>query len=271
MTTRPLHFLSAESHLEGSRVVILGVPLERTVTFRGGPARAPSAIRYASWSLESFSAISRRDLSRLGLCDLGDLNTERFLGEILAELEAEVFQLLDAGKRLVVLGGEHTITLGCVRGAKRAWRKLQLLVLDAHSDLRDEYLGERVSHATVSRRAGEVVDRILIVGARSFFGPDLSQPLFASVDEIRGMLSREIPLWLSLDLDVLDPSLCPGVTNPEPGGLSYFDLIEVFKALCDFDVVGMDLVELAPPFDPSGISAITAAKLVIEAVLTLWG
>ncbi|NOX44544.1 MAG: agmatinase family protein [Caldiserica bacterium] len=271
MKPRPLRFLSADYPLEDSRVVILGVPLERTVTFRGGPAQAPSAIRYASWSLESFSAISRRDLSGVGLCDLGDLDTERSLGEILGTLEEEISGLVRAGKRPVVLGGEHTVTLGCVRGAKAALGKLQLLVLDAHSDLRDEYLGERISHATVARRAGEAVDGLLIVGARSFVGPELSEPFFIPLDELPRALDKGLPVWLSLDLDVLDPSLCPGVTNPEPGGLSYHEVIGAFRALRDFEVVGLDLVELAPPFDPSGVSAITAAKLLIEAILALWG
>ncbi len=271
MSARPLHFLSADRPFSESRVAILGVPLERTVTFRGGPAQAPSAIRYASWSLESFSLHSRRDLTEAGLCDLGDLDTERSLEEILGELEREVAGLIATGKRPVVLGGEHTITLGCVRGAKSALGKLQLLILDAHSDLRDEYLGERISHATVSRRAAEAVDRLLIVGARSFFGPECSEPFFASPGEIPRKLAVDLPVWLSLDLDVLDPSLCPGVTNPEPGGLSYRELLDVFDALRGFQVVGMDLVELAPPFDPSGVSAITAAKLIIEAILSLWG
>lgn len=271
MSPKPLRFLSADSPPRDCRVAILGVPLERTVTFRGGPAQAPSAIRYASWSLETFSALSRRDLSDVDLCDLGDLDTERSLGEILGALEAEISGLVRAGKRPVVLGGEHTITLGCVRGAKGALGRLQLLVLDAHSDLRDEYLGERISHATVSRRAAEVVDRLVIVGARSLFGPELSEPFFAEPEEIPERLSPDLPVWLSVDLDVLDPSLCPGVTNPEPGGLPYRRVTEILESLRGFPVVGMDLVELAPPFDPSGVSAITAAKLVIEAILLLWG
>lgn len=271
MSPKPLRFLCADTPLERSDVVILGVPLERTVTFRGGPAQAPSAIRYASWSLESFSAFSRRDLSQVALCDIGDLETERSLGEILDELQNEISKLIEHGKHPVVLGGEHTVTLGCAKGAKRAKGALQLLVLDAHSDLREEYLGERISHATVSRRAGEVADRLLIVGTRSFFGPEISEPVFATPEEIPAKLSQDLPVWFSLDLDVLDPSICPGVTNPEPGGLSYRDLMEILRALRGFEVVGMDVVELAPPFDPSGVSAITAAKLVIEAIISFWG
>jgi len=113
------------------------------------------------------------------------------------------------------------------------------------------------------------VERTVIVGARSFFGGEVEEPVFADLQEFAARLDREAPLWLSVDLDSLDPSLCPGVTNPEPGGLSYREVIEVFRALRGFNVVGMDVVELAPPYDPSGVTAITAAKLVIEALCAL--
>lgn len=271
MEPSPLRFLSADHPLEEARVVILGVPLERGVSFRGGPAFAPNAIRQASWSLESFSHYVRKDLGEVGVCDLGDLDAERSREEVFRALEASVRELVRAGKRVVVLGGDHSVSLGGVRGAMSAVGKLQVLVLDAHSDLRDEYLGDRFSHACVSRRISELVGRLVIVGARSFFGPDLDEPFFAELGEIPERLSRGIPLWLSLDLDVLDPGAFPGVTNPEPGGLSFRDLLEVLHVLRGFEVVGMDVVELAPPFDPSGVSAITAAKLVIEAILHLWG
>ncbi len=271
MAPSPLRFLSADRPLQDARVVVLGVPLERGVSFRGGPALAPNAIRQASWSLESFSHHVRKDLVDVGVCDLGDLDVERSREEVFRELEGSVQRLLRAGKRVVVLGGDHSVSLGCVRGAMGALGKVQVLVLDAHSDLRDEYLGDRFSHACVSRRLSELVDRLVIVGARSFFGPDLDEPFFAGLEEVPKRLSREVPLWLSLDLDVLDPGIFPGVTNPEPGGLSYGDLLDVFRLLRGYGVVGMDVVELAPPFDPSGVSAVTAAKLVIEAILHLWG
>jgi len=270
MTVHPLHFLAADRPFEKAKAVILGVPLERTMSYRGGPAQAPAAIRLASDSVESYSAIFRADLSEIGVCDLGDINVHMPLPQVLSSLGQEIEKLLQAEKFPVILGGEHTITLGAVRGAKAAVEKLQLLALDAHSDLRDEYEGERVCHATVLRRCREAAERLVIVGARSFFGGEVSEPVFARPQEIAGRLAPGLPLWLSLDLDVLDPALCPGVTNPEPGGLSYQELIEVFRTLRRFRVVGMDLVELAPPYDPSGVSAITAAKLVIEAICALW-
>ncbi|HAF71243.1 MAG: Arginase/agmatinase/formimionoglutamate hydrolase [Acetothermia bacterium 64_32] len=266
MSVRPLSFLAADRPFEKAKVAILGVPLERTVSFRGGPAQAPAAIRLASDSVEPYSAIFRADLQGIGLCDLGDIDVHMPLVQVLSSLGRETEKLLQAGKFPVVLGGEHTITLGAVRGAKAALGRLQLLALDAHSDLREEYEGERVCHATVLRRSWEEVERLVIVGARSFFGGEVREPVFVQPSELSDRLDPKVPVWLSLDLDALDPSLCPGVTNPEPGGLSYREVIEVFRALQGFNVVGLDLVELAPPYDPSGVSAVTAAKLVIEAI-----
>ena len=266
MTPRPLQFLAADLPLDEAKVAILGVPLERTVSFRGGPAQAPAAIRLASDSVESYSAIFRADLADIGLCDLGDLDVHLPLAQVLTSLGQEVARLLKSEKFVVVLGGEHTVTLGAVRGAAAALGAVQLLALDAHSDLRDEYEGERICHATVLRRCREMAERLVIVGARSFFGGEVDEPVFADPQEFAARLDRKRPLWLSLDLDALDPSLCPGVTNPEPGGLSYREAIEVFRVLRGFNVVGMDLVELAPPYDPSGVSAITSAKLMIEAI-----
>ncbi|HEC62944.1 MAG TPA: agmatinase [Candidatus Acetothermia bacterium] len=270
MKPRPLSFLASDRPYPEAKVVIVGVPLERTVSWRGGVAEAPAAIRLASDSVETYSSLFSADFSSLGVCDLGDIAVHLPLPEVLLEVEREVSRLLGAGKRVVLLGGEHTITLGAVRGAQVALGEIQLLALDAHSDLREEYEGLRICHATVLRRAREVTQRLLIVGARSFYGGERAEPVFAEIENFTERLDRKVPLWLSLDLDVLDPSLCPGVTNPEPGGLSYHQVIEVLRALREFNVVGMDLVELAPPYDPSGVSAVTAAKLVLEAACALW-
>jgi agmatinase len=269
--TRPFSFLSADLPLDRARVVIFGVPLERTLTFRGGTAQAPTAIRTASDSLESYSAFFRQDIAEIGLADLGDVDPHAPLGEILCRVEGEVARMLRAGKAPLLLGGEHTIALGAVRGARSASGEIQVLALDAHSDLRDEYLGERISHATVLRRCAELSPHLVIVGARSFFAGEIAEPFFADLRSFAERLDPKLPLWLTLDLDVLDPALCPGVTNPEPGGLSYQEVIQIFQKLRGFPVVGMDISELAPPFDPSGVSAITAAKLVIEAVCAFWG
>lgn len=265
----PLRFLGLEAPFSAARVAILGVPLERTVSYRGGPGQAPTAIRLASDSIELYSHLFHCDLAGLGVCDLGDVDPHLSLEEMLAVTEKEAARVLKAGKGIVVLGGEHTVALPAVRAA-REMGPVQVVALDAHTDLRDEYGGERVAHATVLRRVSEVADRLMIVGARSFFGAEAGEPFFAQPQEIRERLDPRLPVWLTLDLDALDPSLCPGVTNPEPGGLGYPEVIGIYRMLSLFHVLGMDIVELAPPFDPSGVSAITAAKLVLEAIAAFW-
>ncbi len=270
MNMRPLRFVGAEASLGVARAAIVGAPLERTVSFRGGPAHAPTAIRAASASLETYSHIFQRDLVELGVVDVGDVDCEAPLEEALSRIQLAVHDVLGAGAAPVVLGGEHTITLPSVQAAARRGA-LQLVALDAHSDLRDTYRGERISHATVLRRSSEVVRALHIVGARSLYGGEVDEPCFVAPEGLWRKLLPAVPIWLSIDLDALDPGQCPGVTNPEPGGLGYLDVIELLRLLRGKPVVGMDIVELAPPFDPSGVSAICAAKLAIEAVCALWG
>ncbi|HIE08947.1 MAG TPA: agmatinase [Armatimonadetes bacterium] len=268
----PFKFLGAESNYQSAQVVIIGVPLERTLSYRGGTSQAPLAVRVASDSVESYSAIFRVDIARLGLCDLGDLECEGGIDRALAEVEEVVRCSLRDGKRLVLIGGEHTLTLGALRGIRSALGGVQLLALDAHSDFREEYEGQKVCHATTLRRCSEVADRIVVVGARSFYGGEVGEPIFRGVHDFAEALDPGLPLYLSVDLDVLDPSNCPGVTNPEPGGLDYWDIVEVFSLLRGgFKVVALDVCELSPPFDPSGVSAICAAKLIVEGVAALFG
>ncbi len=270
MTPQPLRFVGADSPLSEARTAILGVPLERTVSFRGGPAQGPTAIRAASSSLETYSHLFRTDLSRLGVADLGDVDCEAPLNEVLEKTRTTVAHILHAGAAPLLLGGEHTITLPAVQAAA-ARGPVQVVALDAHSDLRDTYRGERISHATVLRRCSEIAHALHIVGARSLYGGEVDEPFFVSSKDLPRRLVRDMPIWLTLDLDALDPSQCPGVTNPEPAGLDYLDVVEIFRLLQGKRVVGVDIVELAPPFDPSGVSAICAAKLAIEAMCALWG
>lgn len=272
-----MRFLAASFPPEEADIVILGVTLEATETWRKGPALAPDAIRYASDSVESFSAIFGADLSDLKLGDAGNLDCPQELEKALPRVEESLIRYFRRGKKVLLLGGEHTITFPALKAARSVFGEVQLLVLDAHSDLRDEYMGLRVSHATVTRRCSEVAARVVLVGTRSFYGEEFdflrqANVFLATTDDFTSFLEPAMPLYLSLDLDALDPSQCPGVTNPEPGGLSYRDVIEVFRKLRGkFNVVAMDIVELAPPYDPSFISAVCAAKLAIEGILALWG
>lgn len=270
MRPAPARFVGTQRTPSGARVVILGAALERTVSFRGGPAQAPAAIRSVSASLETYSHLFGVDLNQVGVADIGDIDCEAPLSEALGRIEHAVADVLRQRQVPIVLGGEHTVAWPAVRAAA-SLGPVQVVALDAHSDLRDTYLGASVSHATVLRRCLEVVDSLHIVGARSLYGGERHEPHFVDPKALPKALHPHIPIWLTLDLDVLDPGQCPGVTNPEPGGLGYLDVIDIFRTLRGRSVLGMDVVELAPPFDPSGVSAICAAKLVIEACCALWG
>ena len=172
-----------------------------------------------------------------------------------------------------MLGGEHTVTVGAVEGISDLLGRVQVAVLDAHSDFREEYLGLPLCHATVCRRLHEMGVLVGVVGVRSFFGGEGEEfeGLMCSPKDLPSLVDPDAPLYLSLDMDALDPSICPGVSNPEPGGLSYSQVLGLFRDLRRFEVVGMDLVELCPPCDPSGVTTVVAAKLLQEAIVALWG
>jgi len=272
-----LSFLCCRSPYEESNVVILGCPLDLTASFRPGYRFAPNAIREASWNLESYSPLWERDLEEEKICDLGDLELAGTVREALGQIEEAVRELIGDGKRPLLLGGEHLITLGAVKALKGRYVDLVVLQVDAHGDLREEYLGAELSHATVMRRVWEEVgaDSLLQVGVRSWDrteaqwareagtflgeGPEVTLPA-----EL-----KERPLYLTLDLDVLDPGICPGVGSPEPGGWNFKELMAFLSRLPADRLVGADVVELSPPFDPMGGSAMVAAKVARELLLQL--
>lgn len=267
---RRLSFLGAE---EGeAKIVLFGVPLEATESFRGGTRFAPNAIREASQSIESYSRVFWGDLEELGLADVGNLEVSGNVAESIGKVSELVRSWASEGKRVVALGGEHTITLGAVGGMVEALGRLQVVVLDAHSDFREEYQGLSLCHATVCRRLYEMGVLVGVAGVRSFFGEEGEEfeGLLCHIKDLTSRLDPHVPLYLSVDLDALDPSICPGVSNPEPGGLSYAQVLELFGALSKFEVVGMDIVEGCPPCDPSGITMVVAAKLVQEGTVAFW-
>lgn len=265
-----MRFLEA-GHIDNAQIVIIGAPFEEASSYRKGSALAPAAIRRASQSIESYSAIFRADLRDLDLGDAGDLTLSTKLEEALNQIAETVESFLRAGKRVVILGGDHSISIGAVAGVRRVFPQLQVVVLDAHSDWRDSYEGSRYSHACTIRRIWEMVEgRVWVAGARSFVGNE-NWSVYVPIDELPQKLDLSRPTYLSIDIDALDPSLCPGVGNPEPGGLRYEQVISLFQAMRDFTIVGMDVVEIHPPYDPAEITAITGAKLVQEGILAFWG
>lgn len=277
LKTAPLTFLCCDSPYPESRTVILGCPLDLTASFRPGCRFAPNAIREASWNLESFSPALERDLEDLCVADIGDLLLSSDPQKALTEVQQAVEEILSDGKVPVILGGEHLLSLGSIRAFRDLYPEVRVLQIDAHADFRDEYLGASLSHATVMRRVSEELGpgRVFQVGVRSWDRKER--------EEARGMatflgegpppdLPPEVlrgPLYVSLDLDVLDPSVCPGVGTPEPGGWSFKELLGFLYGLPWERVIGVDMVELAPPHDPSGTSAVVSAKVLREILLML--
>ena len=281
-TSPPCSFLATERKPEEADWAILGVPLDATSTGRPGSRYGPTAIRRASLALEVRSLITGSDLGELRVADLGDLHVSLDVAETLERLELVASEVLKAGLRLAVLGGEHTIALSMARGLKKALGPPKTVILDAHLDLREEFQGQRLCHATVVRRLVEELGpgRVAVVGARVCSKEELAFAREAglivirtsevreggagrTVELLRPLLSLPGPLHLSLDLDVLDPAFAPAVQTPEPFGLRPEELLEVLLFLCQHGLASLDLVELAPTYD-QGQTALLAARLLAE-------
>jgi len=275
-------FLSSERKLDEAEWAFLGVPLDVSSTFRPGSRSAPLAVREASLGLEVRSLITGSRLNALKVCDIGDLHATLDVEDTLRKLEAVVEELAKAGKKVTVVGGEHTITLGIVSGLKKALGTPKVIVFDAHLDMRDEFQGLRLCHATVGRRLAELVgpDRLTFLGVRACSDEGLdfarnegikvitpgelrAKGVRQVVRSLEPILDLEGPLHISLDVDVLDPSFAPAVQTPEPFGLEPGELLELLTALCDRGLTSFDLVEVAPDYD-NGQTAILAARLLAE-------
>ncbi|HBT20797.1 MAG TPA: agmatinase [Peptococcaceae bacterium] len=268
-----MRFLEAEPQKTNvsAKIVIFGAPFENMSSYRKGSALGPAAIRKASQSIESYSRIFRRDLKDIKIIDGGDLILRENPEEVMEQIAQNAEKYLEKNLKIVVLGGDHSITVGVVKGALSVYPDLQGVVLDAHSDWRESYEGSPLSHACTVRRLWEMLEgKVWVVGARSFYGAEMDE-VYVLAEELYKNLDPQRPIYISIDLDVLDPSICPGVGNPEPGGMSYGQIIEIFKKLRSFKIIGMDVVELHPAYDAAEISAVTAAKLVQEGIAAFWG
>jgi len=279
-----MRFLGATMEGVRSEVVLLGVPFDGTASYRAGARFGPEAIRSASYSLETFSPFIDRDLEGMQYSDWGDLEVPAGSAARVVELvRARVRDIYKSGAKPFVLGGEHTITLGAVQAAFEKYPNLSVLQLDAHTDLREEYLGDRLSHATVMRRIMDFVpaERIYRFGVRAgtreeLIGSGLDLPLGfeggqRDIEKTIGHIPLDVPLYVTIDLDVFDPSLMPGVGNPEPLGITYREFIQIVRILSQRNMVGCDVMELAPHFDQTGVSAVVAASVVRETLICLGG
>ncbi len=275
-------FIACDAEYDDAKVVIFGAPFDSTTSYRPGARFGPRAMRGESYGIETYSPYQDKDLTDISVFDSGDL--ELCFGDTsiaLVEIEERAETILDDGKLPVMLGGEHLVTLGAVRAALKKYPDLHIIHFDAHADLRDDYLGARLSHACVIRRCHDLMGdgRIFQFGIRSgerseFYWANeghtkLRKFNFEGLKEAVSALMGK-PVYLTIDLDVLDPSAFPGTGTPEAGGVGFKDLLDAILTICSsLNVVAADLNELAPALDQSGASTALACKLLRELLLAL--
>lgn len=253
-------------------ITLLGCPLDITSSFRGGSKFGPDSIRRASWTLESYSPYLNLDLEDIAFSDTGDLELPP--GNLLESLDAignAVAGIVEKGQRPLLFGGEHLVTYPIMKAVKYKFPTVQVVHFDAHCDLRDEYEGQKLSHATVMKRVRDLgVSRTHQVGIRSGTRQEFRE--LTPVDS-PAMLARCLdgagPVYISFDIDVFDPSLVPGVTTPEPGGLMFKEVMDYFRVLKGMQIVGADVVELAPDYDTTFVSSVCASKVAREIIMLL--
>lgn len=272
-------FMGCDTGWHFASTVLFGAPFDSTTSYRPGTRFGSSAIRRESYGIESYSPYQDRDLLDGDVVDVGDL--ELCFGDSRAALDAITEQtrlILASHKRSFMLGGEHLVTLGAFRAVAEKFPDVHVIHFDAHADLREDYLGVSLSHACVLRRCWELVGngRIFQFGIRSGDREEFQWGRthvktnrfdFATLEEVIDQL-QDKPVYFTLDLDVLDPSVFPGTGTPEPGGVSFEQLRQAATLVCSkLRVVGCDVNELSPHYDPSGVSTIVACKIVREMLL----
>lgn len=271
-------FIGCGSDYEESYAAIFGAPFDSTTSFRPGTRFASSAMRNESFGIETFSPYQNKDLLDVKTFDCGDLelpfgNPEAALA-LIEELSSE---LLADGKLPCMIGGEHLVTLGAVRAAAKKYPDLHIIHFDAHADLREDYLGARLSHACVLRRCHEILGdgRIFQFGIRSGDRSEfefakkhtfMNRFDFGGLEKVVSKLEGK-PVYFTLDLDVIDPSEFSGTGTPEAGGVSFKELMKAFSLVSGLDVVAFDINELSPHYDTSGASTSLACKVLRELLL----
>lgn len=279
MTAQKSCFIGFEDEFENSRAVLFGVPFDGTTSFKPGARFAPNAMREDSWAIESYSPYLDKDLEDLKLFDYGNL--ELPFGDkknALRMIQEHTHKIIDAGKIPIMIGGEHLVSLAPVKVLSKKYDDLHIIHFDAHTDLREDYLGEALSHATVLRRIydqvgdGKINQFCIRSGLKEEFEwakkhTHLEKFTYNTLESCVRRL-KEKPVYITIDLDVLDPSVFPGTGTPEPGGIDFHDMLKIIKTLSKLEnVVGMDVVELSPKYDASGISTALACKTLRELVL----
>lgn len=269
------NWMGQNENYASSDIVMLGMPFDGTVSYRSGSRFAPEQIRLASWGLEEYSPRFDKHLEDVNFHDAGDLefplgNTYKSLDLI----EENVEQIYKDGKRVFGIGGEHLVTLPEVKAVAKFHKDLAIVHFDAHTDLREEYLGEEMSHSAVIRHASKIVgpENLKQIGIRSGMKEEWEFMKkhntlihkYSELDELKGK-----KIFVTVDLDCLDPSVMPGTGTPESGGMQFNELMGWFEYLKNFDIVGADVVELAPDYDASGVSTAVATKVIRELLMVM--
>lgn len=273
-------FIGCESSFEEASIVLFGAPFDGTTSFRPGTRFGSKAIRGESFGIETYSPYQDKDIEDYKIFDGGDLelcfgNTEK----VLKDIEENVDEIINNNKIPGMIGGEHLVTLGAIRSLYKKYPDLNVIHFDAHTDLREEYLGEKLSHATVMRRVWDIIgdNKLFQYGIRSGERAEfnwakehtkLNKFNFNGLEEDIKLIGNK-PVYFSIDLDVLDPSQFCGTGTPEAGGVDFKELLDAIIKVGNLNIVGFDIVELSPSYDQSGASTAIACKILRELILSI--
>ena len=275
-------FIGCDASYEDAKIVLFGAPFDSTTSFRPGARFGPAAMRHESFGLETYSPYQDADLTDYAVFDSGDLelcfgSTEAALSDI----EERTETILADGKLPVLLGGEHLVTLGAFRAVLNRYPDVHIIHFDAHADLRDDYLGAKLSHACVLRRChdligdGRIHQFCIRSGERKEFQfakehTDMHPLTLDGLSDCVAVLkASHIPVYFTIDLDCLDPSVFPGTGTPEAGGITFLQLLEAMQEVSRCRIVGADVNELAPMLDTTGVSTATSCKVLRELLIAI--
>lgn len=275
-----LNYLSAVREYDSARICLFGAPVDQTTSFRPGTRFAPNAIRLESMGLEIYSPYQDQEITSKSICDVGD--TSVFPGNVTKTLDAiyeQTKQIVQDHKIPFMIGGEHLVTYPAIKAVAEEYPNLRVVHFDAHTDLRDTFFGEALSHATVIKKVANILGdrRVYQFGIRSgvkeefvyaqthqFIEKFSANLIYSILPEL-----KDYPIYITIDLDVLDPSIMPGTGTPEAGGLTFKELLTAVLELKSLNIVGCDVVELAPEQDVTKSSTIVAAKLIRELLIMI--
>lgn len=275
-------FIGCDSDYENADIVLFGAPFDSTTSFRPGARFGSSAIRHESFGLETYSPYQDKDLTDYNVFDSGDIELcFGSAGKALEDIEERARTILSDNKLPLLIGGEHLVTLGSVRAVYEKYPDLHIIHFDAHADLRDDYLGAKLSHACVIRRCHDILgdgrihqfcirsgerEEFRFAREHTDFHPLSLDGLSKTVEKL---ISEDKPVYFTIDLDCLDPSVFPGTGTPEAGGITFNELLRAIETVCKCRIVGADINELAPMLDTSGASTATACKVLRELMLAI--